>query len=227
MLNLLTSMATRHLLLELVPLYEAETGQSVHITAMGGVDAVAALREGQVFDLALLSDSAVVELMSEGILQAGSRVAIVDSPIAVAVAATAPGLDLSSGDALRASLQSCPRIGLSTGPSGKVLGSLFSQWGLDQPEGRLVLAPPGVAVASLIAQGRADVGFQQLSEMLNVVGIRILGLLPDDIQTITTFSAGIPAKAQHAEAAARLCEFLVDPVHRDVLQRHGLEPARG
>lgn len=225
MLTLLTSMATRSLLADLIPRYQQRTGQAVQVTAMGGVDAVAAVQGGQTYDVVLLSDAAIRQLITGGWLDPGSHLPIVNSPVAVAVPEQGPAVDLRSADTLRTALAKFAHIGLSTGPSGQVLSRQFAAWGLDQPEGRLVIAPPGVAVASLVAQGKAQIGFQQLSEMLNTPGIRVLGLLPDDIQTITTFSAARPVASQHAEAAQALCHFLVAPEHHTRLREHGLEPA--
>ena len=88
---------------------------------------------------------------------------------------------------------------MSTGPSGVALAKLFERWGIaDQIAPRMVQAPPGVPVGSLVAKGEVALGFQQLSELLHVQGIQIVGPLPPAIQIITTFSAGVGLHSQQA-----------------------------
>ena len=154
----ISSMATRQVLAELVARYRAATGRTVSIEATGGVDAAKRVRAGEVFDLVILADDVIEKLETEGHLVAGSRVAFVRSPMAMAVRAGATRPDIGSEEAVRAALMSARSIGYSTGPSGTHLLAVLKSWGLDSAAepGRFVQAKPGIPVATLVAARRGD-----------------------------------------------------------------------
>jgi molybdate transport system substrate-binding protein len=114
----------------------------------------------------------------------------------------------------------------STGPSGVYLEKLFDRWGiLEQVRPRIVVPPPGVPVGSLVADGRVALGFQQLSELMNLPGIVVPGPLPDAIQSMTVFSGGVCAVSANQAAARALLDFLRSPSATGLKQRGGMEPA--
>ena len=118
------------------------------------------------------------------------------------------------------------RICYSTGPSGDHLKALCEKWGVaDSVLGRALVAPPGVPVASLVARGDADLGFQQLSELMGQPGIEIVGPLPPEIQSVTVFSAGVSSKSAEHEAARALVAYLASAETGDTKRRYGMEPA--
>ncbi len=218
-------MATRLLQGELVQLYQAQTGLAVQIEAVGGVDAAKRVQAGEAFDLALLAADAIDKLIASGALRAGSRVDLVRSPMAVAVRTGAAEPDTRSEDALRRTVEAARNIGYSSGPSGGHLMRLFEQWGLaDALRDRLVQAKPGIPVAALVARGEVELGFQQLSELMNVPGVTVLGLLPGRTAFITTFSAGIPADTARADEVRALLDFFNSSEASAVKRRHGMEP---
>ena len=146
--------------------------------------------------------------------------------MAVAVRAGAPAPDIASEAALKRAVLAAPAVGYSTGPSGVFLHALFERWGIAKElEGRLIQAPPGVPVGSLIANGEVALGFQQLSELMHLDGIRVVGPLPDPVQITTTFSAAMVAGSQQAEAVRRFLSFIVSSETEDVKRRHGMAPA--
>jgi molybdate transport system substrate-binding protein len=219
-------MATRQLLAELSAQYTAATGQAVAIEAVGGVDAAQRVAAGEAFDVVLLASDAIDKLTAAGHLAAGSRVDIVRSPVAVAVRAGAAQPDITTPAALKQALQAARNIGYSTGPSGTHLVKLFERWGLAAELGaKTVQAPPGVPVGALVARGEVELGFQQLSELISLDGITVLGLLPGDTAFITTFSAGVPASTPQAASVARLIDFFNAAEAAPVKRRHGMEPA--
>jgi molybdate transport system substrate-binding protein len=221
----ISSMATRQLLAELSSQYSAATGQAVAIEAVGGVDAAKRVSAGETFDLVLLASDAVDKLIAAGHLAAGSRVDIVRSPVAVAVQAGAAQPDVGTPEALKQALQAAKTIGYSTGPSGTHLVKLFERWGLATELGaKTVQAPPGVPVGALVARGEVEIGFQQLSELISLDGITVLGLLPGDTAFITTFSAGAPATTAQAAAVKALLDFFNSTDAVAVKRRHGMEP---
>jgi molybdate transport system substrate-binding protein len=119
-------------------------------------------------------------------------------------------------------------IGYSTGPSGDHLIALFTKWGVnDVLKDHLVQARPGVPVASLVASGEAALGFQQFSELMNVAGVDVVGLLPKSIEGVTTFSAGVTRASARPDRALAILEFMVSPEVAALKKQHGMEPANG
>jgi molybdate transport system substrate-binding protein len=224
-LRLLSSMAAREVLAELVRGYTARTGQPVTAEAAGGVEVANRIQRGEDADVVVLADTAIDKLISASQLLPG-RVDLVRSGIAVAVRSGATRPDISTEDAVKAAVQGAGSLSYSTGPSGTYLEKLFARWGiLEIIRPRIVVPPPGVPVGSLVAAGRAELGFQQLSELLNVPGIEVLGPLPATIQSITTFSAGIGVRCEQPQLARELLTYMCEPAAVAVKQRFGMEPA--
>lgn len=219
-------MATRLLLTELADDFTARTGQAVALESVGGVDAAKRVQAGEVFDAVFLASDAIDKLLAAGLLLAGSKVDLVHSGVAVAVPAGAPSPDISSEDAVRAAVLAAPTLGYSTGPSGVALAQLFVRWGIaEQIQSRIVQAPPGVPVGTLVARGEVALGFQQLSELIHVEGITIVGPLPPAIQITTTFSAAIGSQTTQTEAVRALLAFMAAPQAAAAKQRQGMQPA--
>jgi molybdate transport system substrate-binding protein len=218
-----SSMATRLILEELSRRYEASSGDRVAIRPMGGVDAARLVRAGEAVDVVVLASNVMAELEAEGHVAAGSIAAFTRSGMAIAVRAGAPRPDIGSEDAVRRALAAAASVGYSTGPSGNHLLRLYEKWGLSAD--RLVKAPPGVPVGTLVAQGDAEMGVQQLSELMTVPGIDIVGPLPPDIQKVTVFSAGVGRTAAHVPQARALIAFLISPEAVAVKRANGMEPA--
>jgi molybdate transport system substrate-binding protein len=223
-LKLLSSMAAREVLAELVRGFTARTGQQVNAESAGGVEVAKRVAAAEAVDVVVLSDTAIDKLIAGAQLRAG-RVDLVKSGVAVAVRSAAPKPDISTEEAVKAAVSAAASLSYSTGPSGVYLEKLFARWGiLETVKSRIVVPPPGMPVASLVASGKAALGFQQLSELLNVDGIEVLGPLPAAIQTITTFSGAISARCEQPEAAAALLDYMNLPAATAVKQRYGMEP---
>jgi molybdate transport system substrate-binding protein len=222
---MVSSMATRELLAALAAQYQRDSGVVVHAEAGGGVEIARRISAGEVADVVVLAANAIDKLIAEGRI-AGARVDLVRSGVAMAVRAGAPQPAVASEDDVKAAVLAAASVSYSTGPSGVYLESLFARWGiLEQVRPRIVVPPPGVPVGSLVADGRAALGFQQLSELMNLAGISVLGPLPDAIQTLTTFSGGVCAAGAQQGAAAALLEFLASPRVAAIKHESGMEPA--
>jgi molybdate transport system substrate-binding protein len=223
----LSSMATRQLLVELLALYAAQGGCALQLESVGGVDAAKRVLAGEAFDVLILASDAIDKLVAAGQLDATSKVNLADSGVALAVRAGASKPDIGSEQAVRAAVLAARSIGYSTGPSGVALARLFEQWGLgEQLAGRVVQAPPGVPVGSLVASGEVELGFQQLSELIHQEGIALLGSLPEAIQITTTFSAAIARASAHQPAAQALLQFLASPAAAAAKLRQGMAPVK-
>ena len=222
----ISSMATRPLLARLAAAYERDAGTRVAITSVGGVDAARRVRDGEPFDVVVLASDAIERLAADGHVEPGSRVDVARSGIAVAVATGALRPEIGTETALRDAILGAGRIGYSTGPSGTHLTRLFARWGIaDAIAARIVQTPPGVPVGALIASGDVELGFQQLSELMDVPGVAIVGALPDAVQAVTVFAAAVSAVAHDRVAAARFLAYLASPQVVHIKREHGMEPA--
>lgn len=222
----ISSMATRTLLAELSRAYQQRSGVAVTFESVGGVDAAKRVQAGEPFDVVVLASDALAKLAGAGRVHAGSVVDLVHSGVAAAVRAGAPRPDLSDEDAVKRAVLAAKSIGYSTGPSGTALLHLFERWGITaQLEGRLAQARAGVPVGSLVAGGEVELGFQQLSELIHVEGLTIVGPLPAAIQIDTVFSAAVCTTSTQPEAARALLAFMASPETADAKRRQGMDPA--
>lgn len=226
-LSLISSMATQALLADLIAAFQAAhpAQPTVRLESVGGVDAARRVQAGEAFDIVVLAANAIDTLTASGHLAAGGRVDLAHSGVAVAVPAGAPHPDIGTESALRVAVLAASSLGYSTGPSGVQLARLFERWGITgQIRERLVIAPPGVAVGSLVASGAVALGFQQLSELKDLPGIDLLGPLPPAVQITTTFSAALTVGCEQPEAAQALLGFLAAPERAASKRRHGMSP---
>ena len=222
----ISSMATRQVLADLGAGFAQQSGTQAAIESVGGVDAAKRVAAGEAFDVVILASDAIDKLLAAGHLLPGSKVDWVHSGVAVAVPAGAPLPDIRTEDAVRQAVLAAPSISLSTGPSGVALAKLFERWGIaEQIAPRMVQAPPGVPVGSLVAKGEVALGFQQLSEMLGVAGITIVGGLPPEVEIITTFSGSVAATSEQAEAMQALLAFWTSAACTPLKLQHGMQTA--
>jgi molybdate transport system substrate-binding protein len=222
----ISSMAMSHALTELADAYEQRSRQRVTILSVGGVEAARRINDGEPFDFVVLAADAIEQLASNGRVDPENRTDLARSAVAIAVAAGATRPDVSTESALRDAVVRARSIGYSTGPSGAHLVRLFERWGIaDAIAPRIVQASPGVPVGMLVARGDAELGFQQLSELMHLRGIDVIGLLPPEIQVATVFSAAVCTASNCPGAAKALLSFLASPEADATKRRHGMEPA--
>ena len=222
----ISSMAMRHVLAELDAAYEQRSGQPVAIVSVGGVDAARRVADGEAFNFVVLATEAIDRLAAGGHVDPASRTGLARSGVAMAVAAGATRPDVSSESTIRDAVLRARSIGYSTGPSGAHLVRVFERWGIaDAIAPRIVQAPPGVPVGALVARGDVELGFQQLSELIHLPGIGVIGSLPPEIQLVTTFSAAVCNASTRREAAKLLLSFLASSAADAAKRRHGMEPA--
>jgi molybdate transport system substrate-binding protein len=222
-IRVMASAAFREAYLELLPDFERASGHRVTNTWVPSVQMMNRLKGGETTDVVILSDAALAELMQAGIV--AERFPLARSGIGVAVRAGAPRPDIASSNALKRAVLSATSVVYSTGPSGIYLANLFERLGIApqiRDKARQVQGEPAGAV---VARGEAELGFQQMSELLPVSGIDIIGPLPPEIQEITVFSAGLHAQAQAPDAARALIAYLKAPHAAPVIRRKGMEPA--
>jgi molybdate transport system substrate-binding protein len=222
----LSSMATRHILADLARDYERRHGVKVEIRSMGGVEAAQLARAGEPTDIVALASKVMASLEAEGHIAKGSIRGFARSEIGLAVPAGARRPSVENENAVRQAMIEARRLCYSTGPSGDHFKALCERWGLAESVlARALKAPPGVPVATLVAKGEADLGIQQLSELIGQPGIEVVGPLPAEIQAVTIFSAGVSTTSAEPEAAQALVAYLASVESQGAIQRHGMEPA--
>jgi|SRR5450755_1773901 len=224
----ISSMAMRQVLTELAHAYEQRSQQPVSVVSVGGVDAARRVADGEAFDFVVLAANAIEKLAAGGHVDPASRIDLARSGVAIAVPAGMLRPDIGSEAAIRDAVLRARSIGYSTGPSGTHLIRLFERWGIaDVIASRIVQVPPGVPVATLAASGDVQLCFQQLSELMDVPGIDVVGPLPPDIQLVTVFSAAVCTASGRGAAARATLAFLASAEGDAVKRRHGMEQARG
>jgi molybdate transport system substrate-binding protein len=223
--KVLSSAAVKEPFVELIPGYERSSGNKVVATWAGTVNVLKRLQDGEVADLVVLAGPTIDDLIKQGKIVAGSRVDLAKSGVGVAVRSGAPKPDISTADALKRALLAAKSIAYSTGPSGVYLDGLFQRMGIaDELKAKTKVSAPGVPVGEMVARGEAEIGFQQVSELLPVAGIDYVGPLPAEIQTITVFSGGIHTGASQPDAAKALVKYITSPEAVPVIKKKGMEP---
>jgi molybdate transport system substrate-binding protein len=231
-INVVTSGAFTAAYLELIPEYERATHSKLSTEfgpSMGTTHNAIPMRlnRGEEIDVIIMAAPRLDDLIKEGKVRADGRVNLARSNIAMAVKAGAPKPDISTLDGLTKTLLAAKSIACSDSDSGVYLTTeLFQKLGIaDRIKGKIIkieATPVGEAVAS----GNAEIGFQQISELLPVRGIGIVGPLPPGAQRVTFFAAGIPVTAKNPEAAKRLIQWLASPAAYAAIHKSGLEPAK-
>ena len=223
-ITVLSSLATREAYLELVPEFEKSIGCKVATTWAGTVDINRRMAAGEVFDLVISSNAAIGDLTTQGKIVAGTGTVLAKAGIGIGVRKGAAKPDVSTPDSFKSALIAAKSIGLSTGPSGVYLEKLFQRLGVaDAVKAKTRLIPSGGTVSTLLANGEAEIGFQQVSEIAHAEGVDYVGPLPAELQLISVFTAGVHAGASHPDEARALVKFLTAPAGLAVMKKHGLE----
>lgn len=218
---------------ELVPAFEQRTGHKV-ITSYGASMGVAPdaipvrLQRGEPADVVILAAAGLEKLTAEGRIAAGTRVDIVRSAIGLAVRAGAPKPDISTVAALRRTLLEARSIAYSASASGVYLSEeLFPRLGIVNEMNITARKILSERVGAVVARGDAELGFQQVSELLPITGIDYVGPLPEEVQRVSVFTSAITANAREPEAARALIAYLTSPEVAAVVRKTGLDPIPG
>jgi molybdate transport system substrate-binding protein len=224
-IQVMATAAFRAAYLELLPIFERMSGHRVKTVWASTQDILARIKAGEPTDVVIMAASAVDELIKAGKLARGSRVNIATSWVAMAVRAGTPKPDIHGTDSFRHAMLAAQSIACSFGPSGVYLLSLFERLGIaDQVNGK-VRQIKGEPVGAVVARGEAEIGFQQMSELLPVAGIDIAGPLPPDIQQITAFATGVHHNTRVAAAANAMTKFFRAPAAHPIIRARGMDPA--
>jgi len=200
----------KSVMLDLLPVWERQRGTTLAVV-WGATNAlVKELENAADGDLAILTAEAIDQLIGVGKAVAGSRVDLARSAIGIAVREGAKKPDIGTPEALKRALLTAGAIAHSkTGLSGIYFPTVLTRLGIaGEMQSKIVIPAPGTPVGEVVANGEAELGIQQISELLPVAGIEIVGPLPAELQKITTFSAGVLTMAREPDTAKALVEFL-------------------
>ena len=226
--RLLTTGAFKQVAIALIPQYEAQSGNKVVVEndTAGGI--IHRIETGEPFDLVVLTSQAVGDLVTEGKLVSDSSTDLAKVGIGVAVKAGAPHPSFGDPEAFKQMLLKAksiayidPRAG---GSSGIYLAGLIDRMGLTRKLRRKTVLVDGGLVADKVANGEAEIGLQQISELSAAKGVEMLGPLPRAIQNYTVYGAGINVKAAEPVAAKALLDVFAGPTAAVVLQAKGMQP---
>ena len=182
------------------------------------------LERGEPADVVIMAAAALDDLITQRKVVAGSRVDLVRSSIGMAVRAGTPKPDISSVDALRRTLLAAKSIAYSASASGVYISTeLFPRLGIADQVRDKSRRIESERVGAVVARGDAEIGFQQISELLPIAGIDYVGPLPAEVQRVTIFSAGVAAGSTRRDAARALIDFLASPRVTPAIRKSGLE----
>jgi molybdate transport system substrate-binding protein len=229
-IRVMTSGAFTAALLELIPSLERHTGGKIVLasTSIGtGENSIPnRLKRGEAVDVVIVADALLRGFIREGLVLAETYTPVARSAIGMAVRTGAPIPDIGTAEALKRTLLKAKSIAYSASVSGQyVTTELYQRLGIaDQVTGKSRLIGGGERVGAVVARGEAEIGFQQISELLPVPGIAHITPLPPELQKVSLFSAGVAASTTDSELAYSVIKYLVSPQAAHVITKSGLEP---
>ncbi len=231
-IKVLSTTAMKMVFEELAPRFEDDTGHRLAIELGPSFRLEARLSAGEAADVAIVTRGGAQDLTGSGRIIAGSLVDVARSSIGICIAKGAPRPDISSADAFKRAMLAAKSVALSKpvggGASGAHMAKVFEQLGITQAmQAKSHYGAGGAAgLAGLVVlRGEAEIGIQQMSELMAVSGIDVVGPLPAELQSVTMFTAAVPTSASHAEAGRALMQFLTTAAAKSVIAAKGLEPA--
>lgn len=224
-LKLLSTLAVQGALPSLVQRYEAAaaTKVDVHFEPTNGL--LAKIAAGETADAAILTRSAIDDLATQGLILPDSATDIAVSHVGIAVQAGAPKPDISTVDALTATLLAARSIAYSRiGASGVFFAELIRRLGIAEAVNAKATITPGGLTAELAARGAVELAVQQISELMLVGGIDVVGPLPQGAESVTMFTAGVFARSAEPKAARDFLAYLRSRAAVEALRASGLQP---
>lgn len=206
----------------LVSMFERSSGHKVTVSTKAGPAITADVKQGTV-DLVVTNAEVVADLAKSGDIAPGSNAVLMISKIGVAVKAGAPKPDISTAEKLKAALLAAKTVGYSQATSGQHFLTVIERLGIADAVKAKAVIPQGEPVGAVIARGQAEIGVQQVAELLPVPGIDFVGVLPGDLQKQIPYSGGVPAKVKDGATARALLDFLRSEPARAVLKQKGMD----
>jgi molybdate transport system substrate-binding protein len=226
-IKLMAANAAKEAVTTLAGEFEKASGHKVTLL-WGGTEAITKrMTDGQAADIVLIAAPNIERLIALGKLSPGSRADFAKTGVGVAVRAGLPKPDVSSTDALKKAVLEAKSVAYSTGPSGFYIVELLKKLGISEQVKEKVKQPAsGTQIAEMLARGDADLGFQQVSELVHAKGIDYVGPLPAEIQHVTIYALALTANAAAPEPAKTLIAFMTTAAAVEPIKKMGLEPPK-
>lgn len=226
MMKVMCSNSMRGVMAALLPAFERESGNRVEISYDPAKLTLGRIRRGETADVVIIGSGAIDELAREGIIVPDTRCVLARSSIGMAVAAGAARPDIGSVEAFKTAILKAKSIAYTIdGASGMHFAALIERLGIAEAVKSKARRQPGGLVGELVARGEAEIAIQQVSELMAVPGIDLVGPIPQAVQKITVVSGGVFATARAPDAAHALLEFLRSQAAQAAIRAQGLEPA--
>ena len=229
-IKVLSTTAMKTTLDDLMPEFEKSTGNKVTIHFAPSAKIKQRVADGEETDVAIATAEGLEELIQTNKIVNGSRADLAQSRVGLAVQKGAPKPDISSAEKFKQALLAAKSIGTSNpvggGASGAHIAKVLEKLGIaDAVKGKTTFGPGGPAglIGNYLVRKEVEIGLQQIPELMAVPGIDIVGPLPDEIQAITVFSAGLSTGAKEEQAGTALIKFLTTPNAKAVLKSKGME----
>ena len=228
-IKVLATIGVQSVMEELAPRFEKASGHKLTITFGLGGALAKRVQDGEAADLLIGPRGAIDGLIKAGRLEPGSDSNLARSSVGVAVRKGAPKPDISTPDALKRALLAAKSISYSNpafgGASGVHFGKVIERLGIvEEMKAKTRFPPEGGFTARLLANGDAELAVQQIGELISIPDVELLGPLPGELQSVTTFAAAIPSAAHQPHAARALIEYLQSPETAAVMKAKGLDP---
>jgi molybdate transport system substrate-binding protein len=209
----------------LKPMFEKASGNTVKLSIKAAPAIIKEVKEGASIDLIVANDEAIDALVKDGLIAAGSSAKVMQSRVGLGVRTGAPKPDISTAEALKATLLNAKTVAYSQGASGQFFTTVIAKLGIgDQLKPKTIIVS-GRPVGAAVASGEAEVGIQQVAELVPVAGVTLVGALPMEVNRIIGYSVGIPGKAKEMDAAKALARFIASPEALAAYKQKGMEPA--
>ncbi len=231
-IRVMSTTAMKMVFEELSPRFERDTGHRLAVNLGPSLQLEKRIGDGEAADVAILTNPGAKDLIARGKIVAGSLVDLARSAIGIAVSKGAAKPDIASAEAFKRAMLAAKSIAVSKpvggGASGAHMAKVFERLGIAEAiQAKAKYGAGGAAgLAGLVVlRGEADIGIQQMAELMAVSGIDVVGPLPAELQSITLFTAAIPTSASHPEAGRALIDFLTSSEAKRVIKAKGLDPA--
>jgi molybdate transport system substrate-binding protein len=209
----------------LKPMFEKASGHTVKLSIKAAPAIIKEVKEGASIDLIVAGDAAIDALVKDGLIAAGSSAKVMQSRVGLGVRTGAPKPDISTSEALKATLLNAKNVAYSQGASGQFFTTVIAKLGVGDALKPKTIIVTGRPVGAAVASGEAEVGIQQVAELVPVAGVTLVGALPADVNRIIGYSVGIPGKAKEMDAAKALAKFIASPEALAAYKQKGMEPA--
>jgi molybdate transport system substrate-binding protein len=207
------------------PMFEKASGHKVKLSIKGAPAIIKDVKEGASIDLIVSGDDTVDALVKDGLVAAGSSAKVMQSRVGLGVRTGAPKPDISTADALKAALLAAKTVAHSQGTSGQFFTAVVAKLGIADALKPKTIVVTGQPVGAVVAKGEAEIGIQQVAELVPVPGVTLVGPLPADVNRIIGYSVGIPSKAKEIDAAKAFAKFIASGEALAAYKLKGMEPA--